>query len=90
MDKTKTVRRLRNIAGHIRGIERMVEGDEYCIDVIRQVQAAQAALGKVSAAILDNHLRTCLATAVKGDDPAERERVLDEIAQVYAFSAKAS
>ena len=83
-----TLRRLKSIEGHVRGIERMVEEDAYCIDVIRQVQAVQAALGKVSNLILDNHLNSCLITAVRGDDPEDRERVLQEISEVFAASKK--
>ena len=87
-DNQDTVRRLKSIEGHVRGIERMVEEDAYCIDVIRQVQAVQAALGKVSNLILDNHLNSCLITAVRGDDPEDRERVLKEISEVFAASKK--
>ena len=83
-----TISRLKSIEGHVRGIERMVEEDAYCIDVIRQVQAVQAALGKVSNLILDNHLNSCLITAVRGDDPEDRERVLKEISEVFAASKK--
>jgi DNA-binding FrmR family transcriptional regulator len=83
-----TLRRLKSIEGHVRGIERMVEDDVYCIDVIRQIQAVQAALGKVSNLILDNHLNSCLITAVRGDDPEDRERVLKEISEVFAASKK--
>ena len=75
--------RLRNVEGHIRGIVRMVEEDAYCIDVIRQIQAAQAALSKISSGILDEHLNSCVITAIRGDDPAERERVLGEIHEVF-------
>jgi CsoR family transcriptional regulator, copper-sensing transcriptional repressor len=75
--------RLKNVEGHIRGIERMVEDGAYCIDVIQQIQAAQAALSKVSSVILDNHLNSCVITAIRGDDPAERERVLREIHDVF-------
>jgi DNA-binding FrmR family transcriptional regulator len=75
--------RLKNVEGHIRGIEKMVEEDAYCIDVIRQIQAAQAALSKISAGILDDHLNSCVITAIRGDDPAERERVLGEIHEVF-------
>ena len=87
-DDQDTVRRLKSIEGHVRGIERMVEEDAYCIDVIRQVQAVQAALGKVSNLILDDHLNSCLITAVRGDDPEDRERVLKEISEVFAASKK--
>jgi DNA-binding FrmR family transcriptional regulator len=87
-DNQDTMRRLKSIEGHVRGIERMVEEDAYCIDVIRQIQAVQAALGKVSNLILDNHLNSCLITAVRGDDPEDRERVLKEISEVFAASKK--
>jgi DNA-binding FrmR family transcriptional regulator len=66
----------------------MVEEDAYCIDVIRQIQAVQAALSKVSTIILENHLHSCLITAVRGEDPQERERVLKEITEVFETSTK--
>jgi CsoR family transcriptional regulator, copper-sensing transcriptional repressor len=75
--------RLRNVAGHIQGIERMVNDDAYCIDIIRQIQATQAALSKISAGILENHLNSCVITAIRGDDQNERERVLGEIKEVF-------
>ena len=87
-DNQDSMRRLKSIEGHVRGIERMVEEDAYCIDVIRQIQAVQAALGKVNNLILDNHLNSCLITAVRGDDPEGRERVLKEISEVFAASKK--
>jgi DNA-binding FrmR family transcriptional regulator len=80
--------RLKNVEGHLRGIERMVEEDAYCIDVIRQIQAVQAALNKISSSILEQHLNSCLITAVRGDDPNERERVLKEIADVFDAATK--
>ena len=82
-DHHDTIRRLKTIEGHIRGIQRMLEEDKYCIDIIRQIQAVQSALNKVSAKILDGHLNTCLLTAVQGDDPTERQRVLNEITEVF-------
>ena len=77
------MKRLRNIEGHVKGIETMVENGAYCIDVIRQIHAVQAALEKVSGIILDGHLHSCLITAVRGENPDERERVLNEIADVF-------
>ncbi len=77
------LRRLKNIEGHVKGIEQMVENDAYCIDVIRQINAVEAALQKVSGIILDNHLHSCLITAVRGENPDERERVLNEITDVF-------
>jgi len=88
MDKQDTLRRLKSVEGHIRGIERMVEADAYCIDLIRQIQAVQGALNKISTNVLDDHLRTCLTSAVRGDDADERERVLGEIREVYEMATK--
>jgi DNA-binding FrmR family transcriptional regulator len=91
MDETtkKSIsRRLASSAGHIKGIERMVEDDVYCIDVIQQIQAVQSALNKVSGLILDSHLHSCVTTAIQGDDPSERERVLEEVTSVFEMRSK--
>ena len=80
--------RLKNIEGHVRGIERMVEEDAYCIDVIRQIQAVQSALNKISTMVLENHLNSCVINAVRGDDPNERERVLTEVAEIFDAATK--
>ena len=72
----------------MRGIIRMTEEDAYCIDLIRQIQAVQAALSKISTAILEDHLNSCVITAIQGDDPDERERVLKEITDVFATATK--
>ncbi|MEX2143383.1 MAG: metal-sensitive transcriptional regulator [Anaerolineales bacterium] len=81
-------KRLKTIEGHIRGIQRMLDEDTYCIDVIRQIQATQSALNKVSQLVLEEHMHSCVITAVRGEDPDERERVLNEIAQVYEAATK--
>ena len=86
--KTEALRRMKSIGGHVRGIERMLEEDTYCIDVIKQIQAVDAALNKVSGLLLDGHLHSCVITAVRGEDLAERERVLAEIASVFETSTK--
>jgi DNA-binding FrmR family transcriptional regulator len=88
MEKKDTLRRLKTVEGHLGGIIRMVEEDAYCIDVIRQIQAVQAALNKVSSHILENHLSSCVITAIRGDSEAERERVLKEISEVFEMSNK--
>jgi DNA-binding FrmR family transcriptional regulator len=88
MKHESAARRLKTIEGHIRGINRMIDEDVYCIDVIRQIQAVQAALNKVSSIILEEHLNSCLITAVRGEDPSERERVLKEIADVFDAATK--
>ncbi len=86
--RNAVARRLASAAGHLKGIERMTSEDAYCIDLIRQIQAVQAALNKASAMILDTHLRTCMAEAVRGADAAERERLLHEVTAVFEMSTK--
>ena len=86
--KQSITRRLASAAGHIKGIERMVSDDAYCIDVIKQIQAVQAALNKVSTMMIDNHLHTCVTTAIRGDNPDERERMLQEITGVFSVTNK--
>jgi len=88
MDNQNTLRRLKTIEGHLKGVIRMVEEDAYCIDVIRQIQAVDAALNKVSTQILENHLNSCVIDAIKSDNPKEREKVLKEITEVFEMSAK--
>lgn len=88
MNSIDNLRRLKTIEGHLRGVIRMVEEDAYCIDVIRQIQAVEAALNKVSSQILEGHLNSCVITAIQGEDLSERERVLKEITEVFDMSTK--
>jgi CsoR family transcriptional regulator, copper-sensing transcriptional repressor len=81
--KQDVLRRLKSAEGHIRGIQRMLEGDQYCIDIINQVNAVQSALDKVNGLVLERHLQTCVTTAIKSDDQNERERVIGELLQVF-------
>jgi DNA-binding FrmR family transcriptional regulator len=75
--------RLKTARGHLDGIVTMLEQDAYCIDVINQLQAVQAALSKVSVIVLDEHMHVCVTDAIRNNDPAERERVLGEIRDVF-------
>lgn len=88
MENENTLRRLKTVEGHLRGVIRMVEEDAYCIDVIRQIQAVEAALNKISSRILEDHLNSCVITAIQGNDKNERERVLKEITEVFEMSTK--
>ena len=69
--KDQLLARLRRIEGQVRGIERMVVDDRYCIDVLTQISAVQAALDKVALGLLDDHARTCVAHA-DGEQRVER------------------
>ena len=88
MEKQERVRRIRTIEGHIRGIERMLDEDAYCIDVIRQIQAVQSALTKVSVDVLDEHLQTCLVNAVQAENGTDKGKLLKEITEVYEMASK--
>ena len=71
--KDELLKRLRRVEGQVRGLQRMVEEEAYCIDVLTQVSAATRALQSVAVALLDDHLRHCVADAVAGGgDEADR------------------
>ena len=80
--KRQLLNRLKSVEGHVRGIQRMIEEDTYCIDVIRQINAVQKALEGVSSLVLENHLNTCVTTAIRGDDADERQRMIGEVVKV--------
>jgi DNA-binding FrmR family transcriptional regulator len=86
--KKDVLNRLKSIEGHIRGIQRMVEEDAYCIDVMKQIKAVQQALERVNALTLENHLNTCVTTALRSEEMAERKRVIDEITDVFRATGK--
>ena len=70
-DKEALVRRLHRIEGQVRGIERMVDEDRYCIDVLTQVAAVNTALESLAFRILDDHVNHCVAGALASGDPVE-------------------
>jgi DNA-binding FrmR family transcriptional regulator len=80
--------RLKSIEGHVRGVQRMVENGDYCIDVVNQILAVQRALQKVNSMVLDRHLHTCVTSAIRDDDPDQRERVIGEIMGVFDATGK--
>jgi DNA-binding FrmR family transcriptional regulator len=70
-DREEHLRRLRRIEGQVRGLQKMVEDDRYCIDVLTQVASVTKALQGVAMGLLDEHLRHCVADAVRSDDDGE-------------------
>ncbi len=77
-DKPAILARLKRVEGQIRGLQRMVDDDTYCIDVLTQVSAATRALQSVAVQLLDDHLRHCVSNAVQSNDAVESERILTE------------
>ena len=88
MDDTtrQILNRWKSIQGHARGVEQMIAEDAYCVDVLKQTLAIQGAIEKVNGLILERHLHSCVTTAIRGDDPAERERVIRELMEVFKGS----
>ena len=82
-DKAALVKRLHRIEGQVRGIERMLEEDRYCIDILTQVQAIKAALRKVEDELLKNHAAHCVEAAISdGDAGAQREK-FNELVELF-------
>ena len=77
-DKAAVLARLKRIEGQVRGVQRMVESDTYCIDVLTQVSAVTRALQSMAVLLLDDHLRHCVAHAIQSDDTAETDRIITE------------
>ncbi|HET6318965.1 MAG TPA: metal-sensitive transcriptional regulator [Chloroflexota bacterium] len=86
--RTQILNRLKSVDGHLRGVIKMVEEDAYCMDVIKQLRAVEGALERVNALLLQDHLQTCVSTAIRGDDAAERERVIGELMALYEHGAQ--
>ncbi len=82
-DKQKIGARLKRIEGQVRGLQRMVDDDRYCIDVLTQVNAVKAALEGVALALLEDHLDSCVADAVRSGNG--REKIREVTATIERF-----
>ena len=80
--KDDLLRRLARAEGQIRGIARMVEDERYCIDVLTQISAAQAALDKVALGLLDEHTRHCMADAGEGEREEKAEEMMAAVGRL--------
>jgi CsoR family transcriptional regulator, copper-sensing transcriptional repressor len=86
-DKDALVKRLHRIEGQVRGIERMVEEERYCVDVLTQISAVTTALESLAFVILDEHVNHCVADALASGNPAEAEEKSRELLEaVHRFS----
>jgi CsoR family transcriptional regulator, copper-sensing transcriptional repressor len=86
--KTSNLRRLSRIEGQIRGIQRMVEEDRYCADILIQVSSAQEALRAVARALMRNHLAHCATHAIRTGSDEEREAMYDELLEIIYKNAR--
>jgi len=86
-DKDALVKRLHRIEGQVRGIERMIEEDRYCIDVLTQISAATTALESLAFVVLDDHVNHCVAGALaSGDAAAAEEKSRELLDAVHRFA----
>jgi DNA-binding FrmR family transcriptional regulator len=86
--KAGVLTRLRRIEGQIRGLQKMVEEERYCAEVITQVSSVQEALRGVGREMLRNHLKHCATAAIRADDPAAAEAMYDELVDLMFRGAR--
>ncbi len=82
--KQKAQARLRRIGGQVEGIQRMLDDDRYCVDVLLQVAAARAALDRVGKLILASHVETCVADAFASGRRRDRDKKMAELLEVFS------
>ena len=83
--KQEALRRLAYIEGHLKGIRKMVEEDQYCVDVLKQTYAVQRAIDKFESLLLQGHLRSCV---VEGIHEGREDEVLGELADLFNLSQR--
>jgi DNA-binding FrmR family transcriptional regulator len=90
-DRAQLLRRLSRIEGQVRGIARMIERDEYCIDILQQTAALRAAIDSLGLLVMEDHVAGCLQTAARtGDAEAYTEEVMDVIRRTLGRPVRAS
>lgn len=83
-ERDKTLKRLARVEGQVRGVVRMIESDRYCIDVLQQLRAIQAALSKVEDAVLKDHAATCVERAIASDNPRDQREKFNELVDLVS------
>ncbi len=86
--KASNLNRLRRIEGQIRGLQRMVEADRYCADILVQISSVQEALRSVARGLMRNHLRHCAAQAIRKGTPQQAEAMYDELLDLIYTNAR--
>jgi CsoR family transcriptional regulator, copper-sensing transcriptional repressor len=87
--KAKARGRLRRIEGQVQGLQRMIDADAYCVDVLLQISAVQGALEQVQKLLLGRHIESCVAEALRSGSKSERQQKVDELLEVFSrFGAK--
>ena len=80
----KLLARLRRIEGQVSAVRRMVEEEQYCVDILLQISAVQGALGKAGQVLLGTHVETCVANAFESGSTTERQKSIEELMEVFS------
>lgn len=78
-DKQAIMKRLNRIEGQVKGIQKMVEDERYCVDILVQISAIRSAINKVGNIILENHIKGCVSSSIKEGDSEQSEKVISEL-----------
>jgi CsoR family transcriptional regulator, copper-sensing transcriptional repressor len=82
--KSKARGRLRRIEGQVQGLQRMVDNDAYCVDILLQISAVQGALEQVQKLLLGRHVETCVTDALRSGSKSDRQQKIEELLEVFA------
>jgi CsoR family transcriptional regulator, copper-sensing transcriptional repressor len=87
--KVKVLGRLRRIEGQVQGIQRMVEEEKYCVDILLQLTAVEGAVAQVQRLLLGRHIESCVADAIRSGSTRDRQKKVDELLDVFSrFSGR--
>jgi DNA-binding FrmR family transcriptional regulator len=87
--KVKALGRLRRIEGQVQGIQRMVEEEKYCVDILLQLTAVEGAVEQVQRLLLGRHIESCIADAIRSGSTRDRQKKVDELLEVFSrFSGR--
>jgi len=89
-EKAKLTNRLSRISGQVAAVQRMIDEDEYCVDILMQIAAANGALGKVGQIILESHINSCVKNAMSDSNSKERDVKLEELIDLFRKYARIS
>lgn len=78
-DKQAIIKRLNRIEGQVKGIQKMVEDERYCVDILVQISAIRSAINKVGNIVLENHIKGCVSSSIKDGDNEQSEQVISEL-----------
>jgi DNA-binding FrmR family transcriptional regulator len=85
--KKRALHRTKILEGQIRGLQKMIESEDYCVDIITQSIAIQKSLGSLNKLLVENHLKTHVKHALRGEDSAAGQPVIDELVKIFELSS---